>query len=174
MRLKLFGIVATLGIFGALLQGSVATADVTYTYRGFPMHEDQSTFEGIPIFGSALLGQGFSFSFITPTFLPANLSLDPVAERIAVPVISWSAAAGPYSVSSASTNDPRTLFDLRFNTDATGIITGWSIGLSSSATATTPSLAMFTLAPFTTKAVEILSQVSGSVVLRRATLCKLL
>jgi len=86
MRLKLFGVVAALGILGAFSQGSVATADVIYTYTGFPMHEDQSTFEGIPIFGSALLGEGFLFSFVTPTFLPPNLSL---GGGVGVPVISW-------------------------------------------------------------------------------------
>jgi hypothetical protein len=143
MRLKLFGVVAALGILGAFSQGSVATADVIYTYTGFPMHEDQSTFEGIPIFGSALLGEGFLFSFVTPTFLPPNLSL---GGGVGVPVISWSAAAGPYSLSSASSNNP-VLSDFRFQTDASGIITGWDVVSSSSVTTTLPGLAMITVAP---------------------------
>jgi hypothetical protein len=99
----------------------VANADVTYTYTGFPMHEDQSTFEGIPVFGSTLLGERLSFSFITPTFLPPNLSFNSPQ----VPVISWSAAAGPYSISSASSNNPM-LIALKFQTNASDIITGWA------------------------------------------------
>jgi hypothetical protein len=146
MRLKLLSVVAALGVLGAVPQGSVATADVIYTYTGFPMHEDQSTFEGHPVFGSALQGEGLLFSFITPTFLPANLSLAPVVARIAVPVISWMAAAGPYSLSSASSNNPR-LLDFRFQTDTSGIITGWTISLASNVTTTQPSLSMQTFAP---------------------------
>jgi hypothetical protein len=87
MRLKLLGAVAALGVLGAISQGSVANADAIYTYTGFPMDA---------IYGSALEGQGVLFSFITPTFLPPNLNFD--SPR--VPVISWSAAAGPYSASS--------------------------------------------------------------------------
>ena len=67
MRLNFFCVVAALGIFGAFSQGSVATADAIYIYTGFPMYEDQSTFEGQPIYGSALSGEGLLFSFITPT-----------------------------------------------------------------------------------------------------------
>jgi hypothetical protein len=135
-----FGAVAALGIFGAFSQESIATADVLYAYAGLPMHEDQSTFEGVPIFDSALLGQRLLFSFITPTFLPPNLSINsPLG--VQVPVISWSAAAGPYSISSASSNTPR-LITLLFQTNASGIITGWSLDAASSATTTLPSLAM--------------------------------
>jgi hypothetical protein len=144
MRLKVFGVVAALGIFGAVSQGSVANADVVYNYTGFPMHEDQSTFEDVPIFGSALLGQRMLFSFITPTFLPPNLSFSSPQ----VPVISWSAAAGPYSFSSASSNTPR-LIELLFQTNASDIITGWRVLSASSATTTLPSLFMGTTAPLT-------------------------
>jgi len=146
MRLKLLGVVAALGVLGVISQGSVATADAIYTYTGFPMHEDQSVFEGQPVFGSALAGQGLLFSFITPTFLPPNLSLAPVVARVTVPVISWMAAAGPYSLSSASSNNPN-LPELRFQTDTSGIITGWSISLHSSLTTTQPALSMQTFAP---------------------------
>jgi hypothetical protein len=148
MKAKLLGVATAtvLGVLGAVPQGSVATADVIYTYTGFPMHEDQSTFKGYPVFGSALQGEGLLFSFITPTFLPANLSLAPVVARVAVPVISWMAAAGPYSLSSASSNNPN-LPELRFQTDTSGIITGWSISLHSSLTTTQPALAMETFAP---------------------------
>jgi hypothetical protein len=139
MRLNLLGAVAAFGVFGAFSPGSVATADVIYTYTGFPMHEDQSTFEGVPIFGSALVGQGFLFSFITPTFLPPNLSLG--ANLIAVPVISWIAAAGPYSLSYHPVLDA-----LLLQTDASGDITGWNIVVSGGATATT-ALSMETIAP---------------------------
>jgi hypothetical protein len=143
MRLKLSGVIAALGIFGAFSQGSVATADVIYTYTGFPMHEDQSTFEGIPIFGSALLGQRVLFSFITPTFLPANLSLGP--SGVNVPVISWSAAAGPYSISSDSSNS--SLLPLRIQTDTSGIITGWDVSLEGNVTATPAHLNITIVAP---------------------------
>src|SRR5262245_40369277 len=37
-------------VSGAFSQGSVATADAIYTYTSFPMHEDQSVFEGQPVF----------------------------------------------------------------------------------------------------------------------------
>jgi hypothetical protein len=72
MRLKFLGAVAALGFLGAFSQGSVATADAIYIYTGFPMHEDQSVFQGQPVFGSALAGEGLLFSFITPTLLPPN------------------------------------------------------------------------------------------------------
>ena len=137
IRSKLFGVVAALGIFGAFSQGSVATADAIYTYTGFPM---------VAIFGSALAGQGALFSFITPTLLPPNLSIPPVGIGITVPVISWIAAAGAVSASSSSTTS--NLFDLRFQTDASGSITGWSFGFESRATATTPDFVMESVAPF--------------------------
>jgi hypothetical protein len=136
MRSKLLGVVAALGIFGAFSQGSVANADAIYTYTGFPM---------TAIFGSALADQGVLFSFITPTLLPANLSLGPpfFGVDVDVPVISWMAAAGGISESSDSSNNPR-LLAFRFQTNASGIITGWNVGVGSSVP---NDLAMFSVAP---------------------------
>ena len=117
----------------------VAASGTSSTTARRIAHED-------PVRGSGLSGQGVLFSFVTPTLLPANLSLEPVAARVAVPVISWTVAAGPYSYS-ASSNSPA-LLDLRFNTDTSGIITGWAVQLSSSITTTLPpSLTMITAAP---------------------------
>jgi hypothetical protein len=148
MRSKLLGVVAALGIFGAFSQGPVANADAIYTYTGFPM---------TAIFGSALADQGVLFSFITPTLLPANLSLGPAGASVDVPVISWIAAAGAVSTSSSNTtsnSDCRAngsaigcLFDLRFQTDSSGLITGWNFEFESRATATTPDFVMASVAP---------------------------
>jgi hypothetical protein len=126
---------ATFGLF-SVLQVS-ANADVLYVYTGFPMQS---------VRGSALTGQGVLFSFITPTFLPGNLTL-PAADSIAVPVLSWNIGIGPYSAVSSSGDT--SLFDLQFQTDSAGIITGWNIGFSLTATATTPSLVILSLAPLT-------------------------
>jgi hypothetical protein len=138
MRLKLLDVVATLGVLAAISQGSVANADAIYTYSGFPMHED-------PGLGSALEGQGFLFSFVTPTLLPANLSQG----GRPVPFISWSAAAGPYSVSSASGNYN---LDLELQTDSSGIITAWYITFGAIVNPPTPFLTATTLAPLATGA----------------------
>jgi hypothetical protein len=119
MRLKHLGVAAALGVFGAISQGSVAKADAIYTYTGFPM---------VSIFGSAFAGQGVLFSFITPTLLPANLSF---ATNNPVPVISWIGAAGAISETSDSSNNPF-LAALRFQTDSSGIITGWDWSFGSS------------------------------------------
>jgi hypothetical protein len=137
MKRRVSDLIGALTLFGAILPALPADADAISTYTGFPMEA---------IIGSAVAGQGFLFSFITPTLLPAHLTLDPNNEFVVVPVISWTADAGPYSVSSSSPNSP-TLFDLHFQTDSAGLITGWHISLGSSVTATAPSLAMGTVAP---------------------------
>lgn len=119
MKRRVSDLIGALTLFGAILPALPADADAIYTYTGFPMEA---------IIGSAVAGQGFLFSFITPTLLPAHLTLDPDNDFVVVPVISWTADAGPYSVSSSSPNSP-TLFDLHFQTDSAGLITGWHIFL---------------------------------------------
>jgi hypothetical protein len=122
--------VATVGILGAFSQGSVANADAIYTYTGFPMTALRGSLDG----------QGVLFSFITPTFLPPNLSLGPPGVGVNVPVISWMAAAGP--VSAASMSSTPNFFDLRFQSDASGLITGWSFGFDALPTETAPDFVM--------------------------------
>jgi hypothetical protein len=103
-------------------------------------HDSTRILSPAPYLSRHVASRSVSHPKINPA---ANLSLAPAVARIAVPVISWMAAAGPYSLSSASR-----LLDLRFQTDTSGIITGWSIGLTSDQAVTTqPHLFMGTLAP---------------------------
>jgi hypothetical protein len=151
MRLKLSGVVAALGVLGAISQGSVASADAIYTYTGFPMHA---------VFGSALAGQGVLFSFITPSLLPPNLSLSlSNVPSVAVPLISWTAAAGE---SSASSSGNIGFFDLHLQTDPSGSITGWHFYLSSTPTLTTAGVTISSLAPLPPNFINETLGVSGS------------
>ena len=73
--------------------------------------------------GTAFAGEGVLFSVVTPTFLAANLNFTNSPQlSVDVPFISWMAAAGPYS---RSPGGYLSLGDLHFQTDTSGLITGW-------------------------------------------------
>jgi hypothetical protein len=122
MNTKLLGAATALGFLSTILQVSIGNTDVLYTYTGFPL---DSVIIRPQQQGPALGGQGVFFSFTTTTFLAANLSLNP-NQFIAVPVNSWSASAGPYSQSGSGSTG---LFELSFQTDLSGLITGWNLFL---------------------------------------------
>jgi hypothetical protein len=75
---------APLGVLALIGATSPASADAIYTYSGFPLQS---------VYGSTLAGQRLLFSFVTPTLLPANMSLGTggtSSAGVAVPVISAS------------------------------------------------------------------------------------
>jgi hypothetical protein len=134
-------VAAMLGCLGSVSQMSIANADVVYTYTGFPMQTQ---------LGTAFAGEGVLFSVVTPTFLAANLNFTNSPQlSVDVPFISWMAAAGPYS---RSPGGYLSLGDLHFQTDTSGLITGWRFQVfpsDSGAPAPTPGLlGLASFAPF--------------------------
>jgi hypothetical protein len=101
---------------------------VTYIYTGTP----QDAF-----FGTALQGAQLSFSFTTPNYLPANLTDATAAELylispfFSVPVESWSASIGSYTIDVTQQPIVPGLLFVAFNTDSIGDITGWLIQFDS-------------------------------------------